>query len=162
MHKDEVDILIDYMYWVNHRLLDHASRLSSEDFLQDAAITTRSLRSTFVHELDVEWSWRQNLRGRIGDDDEELDPSGYPDLPTLHDHWLRDEAEMRLWLDSLSDAELAEDVYSTFTDERRPLWIFLLHIVTHAAQQQADAATLLSLAGESPGELTFLEYLSSR
>ncbi len=162
MHKNDVDILIDYMYWANHRLLDHAGRLPSEAFLQDTAVTTRSLRSTLVHELDVEWSWRQNLRGRIGDDDAELDPNDYPDVPTLHDRWLRDEAEMRSWLDSLSDAELAENVYSTFTDERRPLWIFLLHIVTHAAQQQADAATLLSLAGESPGELTFLEYLSSR
>jgi hypothetical protein len=42
------------------------------------------------------------------------------------------------------------------------LWVFLDHIVTHAAQQQADAATLLSLAGQSPDELTFLEYLLSR
>ncbi len=40
--------------------------------------------------------------------------------------------------------------------------VFLLHIVTHAAQQQADAATLLSMAGQSPGETTFLEFMSSR
>ncbi len=162
MRKDDVSVLFDYMYWVNHRLLDRAGRLTSEGFVESAAVTTRNLRATFVHELDVEWSWRENLRGRVGDDDAELDPNDYPDVASLNEHWQRDEAEMRQWLSSLSDAELAAEVYSTFTDERRPLWMFLVHIVTHAAQQQADAATLLSVADQSPGELTFLEYLSSR
>jgi hypothetical protein len=35
-------------------------------------------------------------------------------------------------------------------------------MTTHAAQQQADAANLLSLAGQSPGELSFLEYLAAK
>ena len=37
-----------------------------------------------------------------------------------------------------------------------------MHIVSHAAQQQADAATLLTLAGRSPGEIGYLEYLYDR
>jgi uncharacterized damage-inducible protein DinB len=114
-----------------------------------------------VHELDVEWSWRRNLRGQLGEEDAELDPEQYPDVESLAEHWRRDEAEMRAWIDSLTDRQLTIETYSTFTDERRPLWQFLVHVVTHAAQQQADAATLLSLAGRSPGELSFLEYLST-
>lgn len=123
---------------------------------------TRDLRGTLVHELDVEWSWRLNLQGRLSDDEADLSPDDYPDVAAIREHWSRDEADMRAWLEELSDELLAADVVSGLTDSRRPLWQYLVHIVTHAAQQQADAATLLSLAGRSPGELGFLEYLSTR
>jgi uncharacterized damage-inducible protein DinB len=161
MRGDDLALLFDYMYWVNQRLLDAAGRLSQEAFVAATTVTTRGLRATLVHELDVEWSWRLNLQGRVSDDDAELDPDQYPDVASLADHWRLDEAEMREWLDSLTSEQLDADVYSVFTDESRPLWRFLMHIVTHAAQQQADAATLLSLAGQSPGELSFLEYLAA-
>lgn len=51
---------------------------------------------------------------------------------------------------------------SRLTGDRGPRWRFLLHIVFHATQQQADAATLLSLAGSSPGELEFLDHVDER
>jgi hypothetical protein len=66
---------------------------------------------------------------------------------------------MREWIGSLTDAQVEHRTRSAFTDDRRPLWQYLMHIVSHAAQQQADAATLLTLAGRSPGEIGYLEYL---
>ncbi len=68
---------------------------------------------------------------------------------------------MRAWLQSLTDEQLAGEVPSAFTGDRRPLWQYLMHIFTHATQQQADAATLLSLAGRSPEDVGFPEYLSA-
>jgi uncharacterized damage-inducible protein DinB len=38
---------------------------------------------------------------------------------------------------------------------------FLLHIVVHATQQQSNAATLLTLAGQSPEDLGYLEWLAA-
>jgi uncharacterized damage-inducible protein DinB len=87
-------------------------------------------------------------------------PKGHT-VAQMRAHWGRDEAEMRAWFDSLSDDDLARSAPSEFTRDRRPLWMYLVHIITHAMQQQADAATLLTLAGRSPGELGFLEYLRS-
>lgn len=69
--------------------------------------------------------------------------------------------EMAEWLGSLTDEDLAAIVTATLTGQSRPLWQFLMHIVTHASQQQADAATLLTLAGRSPGDLSFTEYLAA-
>ena len=69
---------------------------------------------------------------------------------------------MRAWLASLTDADVGRHVRSEFTNDRRPLWQYLMHIVSHAAQQQADAATLLTLAGRSPGDIGYLEYLYDR
>lgn len=161
MRKSDVDTLFDYMYWVNHRILDAAEQLTVDEFTAPSTVTTRDLRATLVHELDVEWSWRLNLQGRLTDDEEDLRAEDYPDLASLREHWARDEADMRAWLEGLTDDELAADVVSDLTQNRRPLWQYLVHIVMHAAQQQADAATLLSLAGRSPGELGYLEYLST-
>ena len=69
---------------------------------------------------------------------------------------------MRAWLASLTDADVSRHVRSEFTNDRRPLWQYLMHIVSHAAQQQADAATLRTLAGRSPGDIGYLEYLYDR
>ncbi len=162
MRKADLLTLFDYMYWAAQRILDAAEQLSVDEFVASSSVTTRDLRATLVHELDVEWSWRLNLQGRLSDDEADLSPDDYPDVAAIREHWSRDEADMRAWLEELSDELLAADVVSGLTDSRRPLWQYLVHIVTHAAQQQADAATLLSLAGRSPGELGFLEYLSTR
>jgi uncharacterized damage-inducible protein DinB len=164
MRKSDIQLLFDYMYWVNHRLLESAADLPPERFRAPAATTTRDLRTTLVHELDVEWSWRLNLQGRDDEagSEQELRAEDYADVGALREHWARDEAEMRSWLDGLTDEDLSTEVPSTFTGDRRPLWQYLFHIVSHAAQQQADAATLLTLAGRSPGEVGFLEFLQTR
>lgn len=159
MQTAEVQSLFDYMYWVNHRLLDAAGRAPAADFVKTDLVTTRDLRSTLVHELDVEWSWRLRLQGRSDEDEAELRPEDYPDIAALRAHWERDEAEMRSWLGSLSDEDLTQIITPEPMKHPFPLWQYLTHILTHAAQQQADAATLLSLAGQSPGELGYLEFL---
>jgi uncharacterized damage-inducible protein DinB len=155
--------LFDYMYWVNQRLLDAADRLPAGR-LAAPGPTTRDLRATLVHELDVEWSWRLALQGRpieeLGED-VELRPEDYPDLAAIRQHWLRDEAAMRAWLNGLDDEALAGEVEPALDSHARPLWHYLVHVLMHAAQQQADAATLLSAAGDSPGELGFLGYLAA-
>ena len=99
MNKADIQHLIDYMYWVNHRLLDAAEQLSTDELIASTTITMRNLRATLVHELDVEWSWRLNLQGRLTDAEEDLRPEDFPDVAAIRERWTRDEAEMRAWLD---------------------------------------------------------------
>lgn len=162
MRKNDVTTLVDYMYWCNGRILDAAEGLTPNELTAPTDVTTRDLRATLIHELDVEWSWRLNLQDRLSEDEGDLRPEDFPDVAAIREHWRRDEAEMRAWLDELTDDALEADVASGLTRDTRPLWQYLMHIVFHAAQQQADAATLLTLAGRSPGELGFGEYLRSR
>jgi uncharacterized damage-inducible protein DinB len=58
----------------------------------------------------------------------------------------------------MTDDDVAAPVHSDLSADDRPLWQYLLHIVFHATQQQADAATLLTEAGVSPGEIGYLEW----
>ncbi|MEP6758787.1 MAG: DinB family protein [Actinomycetota bacterium] len=161
LKKSEVASLIDYMYWVNWRLLDCVGQVEPQVFTAESAVTTRSLRATLVHELDVEWSWRLNLQGRATGAESELDPESFGDVASLAERWRSDEAEMRAWLRELTDDQLAEAVHSSQTEEQRPLWMFFIHILTHASQQHADVATLLAFAGRSPGDYGYLDYLWS-
>ena len=55
--------------------------------------------------------------------------------------------------------DLDRSATSFIAAQPQPLGRFLTHVVLHAAHQQADAATLLSAAGASPGEIEFLDWV---
>ena len=156
--------LFDHLYWVRDRILtladDPAVRLTDE-----APPTTRDLRATLVHELDVEWSWRVRLERAdptaFAPDDEELVAADFPTVETVRERWRDDEAEMLAWLAALTDADLAARCRAERSLEH-PFWHHLQHLYTHGIQQFSDAATLLSAQGHSPGELDFLEFVEQR
>lgn len=165
MRSAELRQFVDYLCWVNHRLLDAAGRLPPGAFAATSGDTVRDLRATLVHELDVEWSWRLVLQGRPEEEwgsAEELKPEDFAHVEPLRARWEAEEDELRDWVASLSDEDLAADVRPALTGHALPLWYFVMHIVMHGTQQQADAATLLTAAGESPGEIGFLEFVAEQ
>ncbi len=124
-------------------------------------IPGRDLRATLVHILDVEASWRLRLQRRPAQEwRKTLAVSDYRTVATLAEHWERDEAEMRQWVESLDDAALARSA-DLGPKEKYPLWYYLIHMVTHSQQHRAESAQLLTQLGHSPGDLDFLDYADS-
>lgn len=163
MRGSEVTLLFDHLYWVRDRILTAALAVPGS-FTDPAPPTTRDLRATLVHELDVEWSWRERLRGvpfEFWGPDGELKPGDYASVESVREHWSRDESEMRSWLATLTDEGL-NTVWHVEEEPGQILWHHLMHLYTHGLQQMSDAATLLSMAGQSPGELDFLAYVEDR
>jgi uncharacterized damage-inducible protein DinB len=163
MRLADIQILMDYLYWTRDRVLGAAQDLPSEVFAAPDPLTARNLRDTLVHELDVEWSWRERLTGAPPEawgPDAELKPAEYPTAALIAEHWRRDEAAMRGWLRSLSD-DILDAPPPNAGRTALPLWMFLMHIVSHGMQQFSDAAVLLTAAGRSPGEIEFLEFADS-
>jgi uncharacterized damage-inducible protein DinB len=159
MRVDEVRVLFDYLYWLRDRVLTAAAGVSIDELTSPDVVTTRNLRATLVHELDVQWSWRERLRTGTFGPEPDLDPEDYPTVESIAEHWRRDEVEMRQWLAGLSDEQLA--VPPPGEDDRLPLWYFVMHLLTHAIQQFSDAAVLLTRAGHSPEDIGFLEFAKS-
>jgi uncharacterized damage-inducible protein DinB len=160
MRTSDATTFLDHLYWVRDAVLDAAARLPTDAFTAPETVTTRDLRATLVHELDVQWSWRERLRGADWEEwgpDAELRGDDYPTLDALREHWIRDEAEMRAWLATLADADL--DAPPVRDEDRQPLWHYVMHLYSHGLQQLSEAAVLLSRAGESPGEIGFLEFV---
>ena len=163
MRISEATTLFDYLYWTRDAVLAATAELEAEEFTGTDTVTTRDLRATLVHELDVQWSWRERLKGADWDEwgpDAELTADGYPTIESLREHWARDEIEMRAWLASLTDADL--DAPPVRQEDRLPLWQFVMHLISHGIQQFSEAAVLLTRAGHSPGDIGFLEFVASR
>jgi uncharacterized damage-inducible protein DinB len=163
MQQSDVLILFGHLYWIRDRILDAADE-ASVPLVDPDAPTIRDLRTTLIHELDVEWSWRRRLeRADRSDfpDDEELDPNDFPTLESIRERWADDEAEMRGWLATLSDEDLAAPCRVERRPTHHPLWFHLQHVYTHGLQQFSDAAVLLTRADASPGEIDFLEYAAT-
>jgi len=150
------------MYWAHRRILAAAARLTDAQFTLPSVIAGRDLRATLVHTLDVEMSWRRRLQRRPEDEWQKALPiSDYRNVATLADHWKRDEAEMRQWLETLDDELLARNA-ELDAKKQLPLWYFLVHMVTHSQQHRSESAQLLTQLGRSPGDIDFLDYCDER
>lgn len=159
MQRTDVDALLDHLYLVRDRIL--ATAREAPDALDDPDHpTVRSLHATLVHELDVEWSWRERLDSdhptEFGEAEAELTIDELPTLDAIEARWREDETAMRAWIARLGDEGLAGPCRAE-RRSRHQLWVHVMHLYTHGIQQFSDAATLLTLAGSSPGELGFLE-----
>ena len=161
MRRDDMLALFDFNYWADRQVLAAIAELPAAQFRAPAQFTYRNLRGTMVHTLDVELSWRRRLRGEPRDVwDQSLAEADYQTVGALAEHWARDEVEMRDWLGSLTDEDLAA-VVDLGNQDRFPLWYYLVHVVTHSAQQRRDAAIILEKLGRSPPDLEFLYYADS-
>lgn len=92
-------------------------------------------------------------------DEEDLQPEDFTDVASLRERWTSESIALRDWVASLSEADLLEPTRPGLSSRPLPRWMFVQHLVSHGAQQAADAATLLTAAGASPGDIGFLEYL---
>lgn len=159
MQRTDVDLLLDHLYLMRDRII--ASAREAPGALGDPDHpTVRSLHATLVHELDVEWSWRERLASahptEFGDAETELTVEDLPTIDAIEARWREDETAMRAWIADLGDAGLAGSCRAE-RKARHPMWVHVIHLYSHGIQQFSDAATLLTLAGASPGELGFLE-----
>lgn len=162
MQSGDVVRLFDYMYWIRDRILQAAENLPDEAFRSTDTVATRDLRSTLVHELDVESSWRERLTRLEPQPDAEIElhASDYPTVEALARHWRADETAMRGWIGGLTDAQLVE--HPAHERAQVPLADYLLHIVGHAIEEFTEAALLLTRSGHPPGHLEFLDYVDPR
>jgi uncharacterized damage-inducible protein DinB len=161
MYQNDVNDRFGYLYWIRDRALGQAAELTAEAFVDPAPMAYRDLRTTLVHELDVERSWRLRLQGTPKDTwDITLESADYPDLATLADHWQRDEADMLAWLSELTDDDLSAPVTVNGL-EGFPLSTYLVHVVMHGIQSFSAAAILLHQRGQSMGDVDYLDFVDA-
>ena len=161
MTPSEIVTQFEFLYWIRDRALTHAGELTTTAFLDPEAVAYRDLRSTLVHELDVERSWRLRLHGTPTEIwDITLSAADYPDVGTLAGAWQADEAEMLGWLSELSDDALEAPITANGL-EGFHLSTYLVHVLMHGVESFSAAAILLHRAGHSMGEVGFLDYVDA-
>jgi uncharacterized damage-inducible protein DinB len=153
--------LFEYLYWIRDRALSAATSLAPEQFVDPATIAYRDLRATLVHELDVERSWRLRLQGQPDEVwDITLSAADYPDVAALAGQWLAEEAETLAWLAELTEEALAAPV-TVNRLEGFALSTYLVHVVMHGVESLSAAAILLDRAGQSMGDVGYLDFIDT-
>jgi uncharacterized damage-inducible protein DinB len=150
----EIQALFGYLYWIRDHVLAAAAEAGPDALRSTRPGSSRDLRATLVHELDVELGWRARLSGG---EEVDLDPADFPTIDAIAEHWRRDQDEMQRWLATLTDEELAAPPPRE-TDQSFPLWYYLMHVVSHGIQELEEAVVLLGPSGRSPRNLGFLDY----
>ena len=108
MQADDIRLLFDYSYAATGRILDAASRLTTEEFTTPPPLHgAESLCHTLVHTRWAEQAWREGLRTRGAEEVAEFVPEAFPDVATLAQAWHSDDAQMRAWLDNIDDTDLS-------------------------------------------------------
>lgn len=163
MNRHDLDLLIDYNYWANHKILEQATKVSAEDLTapQPKGFSAGSLRGTLVHTLGAEWAWRSRLQHGVSPA-ALLKEIEFPSLSSIVLRWGNEEQRMRAFTGGLSDERLNEEVHYTTTDGKpraHTIGHALTHMVLHGMQHRAECAVTLTNLGYSPGNIDLLYYL---
>jgi uncharacterized damage-inducible protein DinB len=174
MKVDEIKLLYDYNDWADARILAACERVSPEQYAAETAIGTGrgGLRETMVHILDSMWQDRITLQGfykeSLGDeaayDATELHEDAFPTLAALQARWSIEQREMHAYLDTVSEETLNGVIRYVIPGIVREyvVWQFLMSAILHLMQHRSEAATLLTLYGQSPGNLEMTIFLNER
>lgn len=161
MQQSEIAALYAYNRWANARIAAAALQVDDAQFCTPLVPGLGSLRHILAHAHGAEWIWRERCEKGIS-------PAGwapeedFPSFAALRAVWEPDEAAMRVYVESLSDAQLGGEMRYRTTKGRElaaPLWQVLVHVVNHGTQHRAEAAVLLTALGCSPGDVDLIVYV---
>jgi len=153
----------DYGYWANGKLFAVIAQLTPEEFTRPVAGSYGSIRNTMVHVLSTEAGWLDRCGGpKRGP---RLKPEDFPTIDTLMQAWKRVEANVREFLATLQDEDLARNAdYANDRGEKRsmPLGELMQHAANHGVHHRGQVALLLRLLGRPPGDFDALFYHADR
>ena len=150
MTPESLRALLDYHYWSRDRLLGAVERIAPEQFRQNLASSSGSIRDTLVHVVSAESLWRSRWQG---------DCPGrllnVTDFQTVHDSralW-GEEARLRESVYNLGPRGAEQVVHHNHFDGQpmnSVLWKILQHLVNHATFHRGQVTTMLRQLGAEP------------
>lgn len=154
MDLSDIQFLFGYDRWATRKILDASVGIDDPTWTAPNAIGDRGLAGILVHALGAHQRWRHGLSGAEGERPRpENDP--LPTVEGLRAAWETEWPAMDAWLASLEDAAMTRHIEDIL------YWQALAHVVNHGTQHRAEAATLLTTAGHSPGDLDMVDYVET-
>jgi uncharacterized damage-inducible protein DinB len=147
--KDDLERLLAYDTWANHRLMRAAATLSVDDFKRDTLRASHGgVRGTLVHILSSEWIWLERFKGLSPT--RHLDEGEFPDVVALRDRWTLIEGHGEDWFRGQTDRTLAASVaYRSLQGApfEAPLWQLMQHVMNHSTYHRGQVILLLRAVG---------------
>jgi uncharacterized damage-inducible protein DinB len=163
MTPEEMRTLYDYNAWANHRSLDAAAKLTTEQFTKPMGSSFGSVRDTLAHICGAEWIWLERFQGRS--------PASLPDVlesadvASLRKKWTEQEARLLAFVAQLTQEDLNRMMeYKTlkFGIYKNPLWQSMQHVVNHGTYHRGQVTTLLRQLDAQPILTDLMHYYRER
>lgn len=146
MHADDIRILYDYHFAANRKLWNMAIvPLSEAQFLQPLEYSVGSIRNQVVHLMDIEEGWFDGLRLNVSGRAPFKNPENWPTREKIRADWDVVEANIRAYLESLTDEE-CNSPFEPKPDSLRK-WQIMLHVLNHATDHRAQTLAMLHSLG---------------
>jgi len=161
MTVKDLEVMFDYGWWANGKLMEVLSRLTPEQFTQPVAGSYGSVRNTMVHILSAEWGWLDRCGGTPRG--AALDASDYPTVASIRDRWREVEGYVREFQSTLRDEDLGRTVEFSLgggPKHEMPLAALMHHAANHGVHHRGQVALLLRSLGFAPGNFDILFYYS--
>ena len=105
MNLNDLKLLFEFNYWANQKIITATRDVSAEQLTQPMEFPNVNLLKTLEHILDAEYVWRMicmnnRFMGQI------TDSQSFPNVDSIAMRWEQEEADMKKYLDSLSDDDL--------------------------------------------------------
>ncbi len=160
MIAEHFRILVDYNYWANHQLWDCVLGLSDAQLTSRDNCFDRSVQEEVVEILNAEWLWMARLRGVSPTST--LTAEILPGREAVRERWAGVEADLRVYLKNIREAQLSEIITYTTTrgvPQRNARWEILAHIFNHSTDYRSRVLMMLALLGVQAPSIELLDYL---
>ncbi|MCV0397746.1 MAG: DinB family protein [Rhizobiaceae bacterium] len=149
--KQHFAMMAAYNEWANENLYEAAADLTTEEFSRPTGAFFGSLMGTLNHILVADRIWMKRFTGE-GEAPASLDAILHTGLPALRAARRAEDAQIREWVDSLSEKQLAgRFTYMTVTDMRtvsQRLAPALAHFFNHQTHHRGQAHAILTILGK--------------
>jgi len=157
----DVRPLFAYTEWANARIFECVDGLPEAEYTRTIESSFPSIAATLAHIVSAEWVWLRRWKGES--------PTVVPEWAggaraVLHEKLREVEAERAAFLDTLTDAALAESFsYRSVKGDpfTRPLGITLQHVVNHSTYHRGQLTTMLRQAGAAPPSTDFTLFFTN-
>lgn len=156
--------LYDYNYWANGLVWEAAiMHLSEEEFLKSTEYSWGSLHNQFVQCMNTEWLWFNRLRGHSPN--HILTPEDYKTRTEVRAKWRQVEAEVRGYINALTDEKLLEDfTYEAASGMKHTQSVgeILLHVINNGTDNRAQIIAMMHILGAPTVEQGLIYYMQER
>ncbi len=164
MDVNSIQALDEFNRWAEARVLDAASKLTTEQFIKDLGSSFRSIRDTLAHILAADWVWLERWNGR-SPRSTPWNSTDFSSVKELRARWAEVEREQAKFVEALT-AELLKSVVRYVNTKGEswayPLWQEMVHVVNHSTYHRGQVTTMLRQVGAEPVATDLLVFYDQK
>lgn len=151
----------EYNEWANDRILETAAKLSEAQLTEKSDLSPKGITDTLGHALSTQIFWLAEWEKEGSFEMSMI--QGISGFDAVRSRYAESHAALGKFIDGLSEDGCERPIappewWGDTQGVVIPLWHMMMQVATHGMQHRAEVAQALTAAGESPGELDYIDF----